>query len=809
MCIFCLLFWRELASRKLPSPNTTFRLPASILEDDQQLVNMVEWDTLDYVTSRLKPFVPSKALPLQTTGDGDCLLHAISRAIWGVEQYSDLLRKCLLDELQSNTEWYKNAVSPPEEVDHAIRQAQQQGQHLSFLHVFALSNVLKRPIIVYASDEDIEKFGTGENAVAGTFVPSRWSPEVVRARPIALTWSNSYRRHFVPLVAREGMKFEWPLMAPAFVHTIPKNFTVFHYIREDLDDESPELAKLLEDNWAEKFNQLRQYILEYQRVSQRLYTLNLTKALRTLEKPKSIDVNETSTDDELRLQIRQCEKRLDELERIVKEMTLSITNDVKSDAECEKEDKNTQQISHDKSSVASNNTTNNNNNNNNNVGGSQTKESNSQSKRRDPSEDTTNDSQTSLTIDDFYYEDIIDQNQYEFFRLYRLDNKRYRVLGFNRNDSLSDIWQKFSDIEKDLMPENRQLARLDIIEALNKAKNDSKNLTRYKKIEVLEMTNLLKQITLKNFSYRTPIIYVIPKFEKLIPALKKFNDSFKNDPTKQHLVLQSDEIESFEKMIYTLQKQDPDYEHETFNDKEFNIMWKLLTWPVEKMTPVLDVLRVLLLYQNAAGKFFEVSLRNCDSNNRFTEITDEQTMSENRDLMEILLRLCESNQPHILFLVMKCLTNTLTLRSFYSLFRKYQMVILNEVVTKALATNESSNFEVAISLLKNFAIMFYNTPTSQENTIAKIVCAKRVATLLMKLPKTDSLKPFLYGLQALGTLIHKDLDTKTVVFGDIESAVLRLIQEQELLKTSSSYSIEDEKSLRDTIAEVLCFLYSS
>jgi hypothetical protein len=163
MCIFCILYGHKLlTSQKLPTTETTFRLSKAIYSNQETFYDMIEWSAVDYVTTRLKPLIPGKVVPLQTTGDGNCLLHAISRAIWGVEVFSNLLRKRLHEELQTNIEWYKKAAPLPGDVEAAIRQAEQKGQTLSFLHVFALSNLLKRPIIVYASDEDIENFGTGE-----------------------------------------------------------------------------------------------------------------------------------------------------------------------------------------------------------------------------------------------------------------------------------------------------------------------------------------------------------------------------------------------------------------------------------------------------------------------------------------------------------------------------------------------------------------------------------------------------------------------------------------------------------------------
>jgi len=63
------------------------------------------------------------------------------------------------------------------------------GIYLNFQHIFALSNVLRRPIILYASDNDISRYGTGENGCAATFVPGRFPASAcVATSPIYLSW---------------------------------------------------------------------------------------------------------------------------------------------------------------------------------------------------------------------------------------------------------------------------------------------------------------------------------------------------------------------------------------------------------------------------------------------------------------------------------------------------------------------------------------------------------------------------------------------------------------------------------------------
>lgn len=165
MCIFCLQYGQKLLHKELPSTNTTFKLPKSIKNNQEKFFEIVQWETIEFISKQVREFMPVKLVPLQTTGDGNCLLHALSRAMWGVELFWELLRKSLHEELQTNLDWYKKISAEKyeeKEFDQILHQASEKGQHLQFIHVFAMANVLKRPIIIYGSDEDIERYGMGE-----------------------------------------------------------------------------------------------------------------------------------------------------------------------------------------------------------------------------------------------------------------------------------------------------------------------------------------------------------------------------------------------------------------------------------------------------------------------------------------------------------------------------------------------------------------------------------------------------------------------------------------------------------------------
>jgi hypothetical protein len=49
----------------------------------------------------------SLVLPLNTTGDGSCMLNACSRGIWGVELFADLLRQDIVTEVRRDRRTYR------------------------------------------------------------------------------------------------------------------------------------------------------------------------------------------------------------------------------------------------------------------------------------------------------------------------------------------------------------------------------------------------------------------------------------------------------------------------------------------------------------------------------------------------------------------------------------------------------------------------------------------------------------------------------------------------------------------------------
>lgn len=181
-------------------------------------------------------------VPLKTRPDGNCLVNAVSMAIFGTEEHSNVLRKAVVVELEQHEPWYvsKLEIAHPDhgakEFEEAIARAMVQSSFLSNVHVVALANVLRRPLILVGSRQDMSALGVGYHGFSGTFLPLRWLVEELgktddggvptfpaagedpsweisgavskrveellgSTRPLAFSWGSSARDHFVPLVA--------------------------------------------------------------------------------------------------------------------------------------------------------------------------------------------------------------------------------------------------------------------------------------------------------------------------------------------------------------------------------------------------------------------------------------------------------------------------------------------------------------------------------------------------------------------------------------------------------------------------------
>jgi hypothetical protein len=155
-------------------------------------------------------------------------------AIYGNIKYHANLRELLREELIQFEDFYRSSVDKSKEegeeshgltraeYDKILADANSDRAYLGFVHIFALSNILKRPIILYAGSGDMQNWGIHEEGVAGTFLPTRHGASECSAKSIALGWSNSHKNHYVPICPTESCdeNWEWPKIDIVFKKTL-------------------------------------------------------------------------------------------------------------------------------------------------------------------------------------------------------------------------------------------------------------------------------------------------------------------------------------------------------------------------------------------------------------------------------------------------------------------------------------------------------------------------------------------------------------------------------------------------------------
>ncbi|XP_056326353.1 tumor necrosis factor alpha-induced protein 3 [Danio aesculapii] len=169
-----------------------------------------------------------KLVPLRTNGDGNCLLHAASQYLLGVQDTDLVLRKALHAVLKetdttdfrtrfqtellhsqeftqtglhySTLNWEEEWVKIVEMASPVSSSNGLQFDSLEDIHIFVLSNILRRPIIVIA-DQVLRSMKSGSSFsplnVGGIYLPLHWPPGECYKYPIVLGYDS---QHFAPLI---------------------------------------------------------------------------------------------------------------------------------------------------------------------------------------------------------------------------------------------------------------------------------------------------------------------------------------------------------------------------------------------------------------------------------------------------------------------------------------------------------------------------------------------------------------------------------------------------------------------------------
>lgn len=152
-----------------------------------------------------------RLIPIHADGDGHCLVHALSRATTGREIFWHALRDNLVNHLGRNLKTYQDLFRDFIDIDdwrtiideahpyHVSSDGFSIG--LGNIHIFALANVLRRPVVLLDSLEGMKNVAD----YSAVFVPALVDPAHCRGNfPLCIAWSGSGHNHFIPLVGVMG-----------------------------------------------------------------------------------------------------------------------------------------------------------------------------------------------------------------------------------------------------------------------------------------------------------------------------------------------------------------------------------------------------------------------------------------------------------------------------------------------------------------------------------------------------------------------------------------------------------------------------
>ncbi|KAH0619809.1 hypothetical protein JD844_014097 [Phrynosoma platyrhinos] len=212
----------------LEMPIYTFQLPdLSVYSEDFR--SFIERDLIEQATmialeqaGRLNWWSTvctscKRLLPLATTGDGNCLLHAASLGMWGFHDRDLVLRKALYTMMRSGAErealkrrWRWQQTQQNKEVLFSRclnlilvdNSEDPVYESLEEFHVFVLAHILRRPIVVVA---DTMLRDSGGEAFApipfgGIYLPLEVMPNRCHCSPLVLAYDQA---HFSALVSME------------------------------------------------------------------------------------------------------------------------------------------------------------------------------------------------------------------------------------------------------------------------------------------------------------------------------------------------------------------------------------------------------------------------------------------------------------------------------------------------------------------------------------------------------------------------------------------------------------------------------
>jgi len=705
MCRWCVLAGKKL--EQLPPCDTTFRLPATFLEDQ----DLVDWDAVSNLPESLAKQVLSVLVPLKTTGDGNCLLHAVSRFMFGLEVYYELLRAKMFEELTTHVDWYRS-IAPQfaeEDWERIFRHAKETGSHLEFMHIFALANVIERPILVYASDKDMAKFGYGESGVAATFVPSRVGQARCKHCPVLLAWQTDARNHFVPVVQIAGREAaRWPVLPPAFPNSLAISETYEDYIRSNGPSIDPPFFSELEGQRTQRADSRQDRFYQLLNIASGQIKRDPGK------EKKSNDLFDNSYEEE-----DEKSGIADQYEAVLQKLSAYLKRQ-----EQEQQEEAIQVM---------------------------LKTLDKAKRKRLELQEEGKPIQRRAEWQGYAYDMVC---------AVQMGGPALRIIAWNLEDDIPQLARKFmsdngfGDDQNyyvqlvSLLAKNSVLFASEEIERLASNQNDEIEQTEGMKSprnppphSIAVHPPICKHVPKRRGD---PIVYNQGKLDGIHKKLLEFNSEIAQNSATAHESASEAELVLLARALGTLRNIDPSRGTlPAFGESEFQLMNKLIMWPRQKLFPVLDILRLLILHQQAAEHYLAEHNRN------------------GAFLPTLLahLEISAQNSRANAMIALKFVANMFAQPALASVASKNDVMILNALMSLSVQQTVS---EQQIRLpIANIVLNFSSILCEETVMTEGKQCALRlIAQLLVDEINPDTLYPLLV---ALGTLMYGDRETTAVI----------------------------------------------
>ena len=265
----------------------------------------------------------------------------------------------------------------------------------------------------------------------------------------------------------------------------------------------------------------------------------------------------------------------------------------------------------------------------------------------------------------------------------------------------------------------------------------------------------LKPSPYKNFplNENNRPVYAKAPFQKMSDKLNQLNGKFKEDEKSQNIMdidnnnnkdnsqknnysLNDKEMQSLTQIMNMLQDR-VKYNEQKFNKEHYQLLNKLLTWPVDKLPPVLDLIRVLSLHPAFAEK-----------------------CGKDFDFIKKILKIGGNGLVHAVNGMLTCriIINLFNRRVTAKILEQNYTIIINNLLFN-MEVKEKKNTRLAfVRVLLHYAYCFYVLSYNKSNNSdiyrgEKLRCLSLLTEILYKEEDNDII---LNILMAIGTLLFRD-----------------------------------------------------